>query len=176
MLDNNKIKIKAALISINQDVEEACFRLRKGVESYQKDSLDAFDRQVLLMHCLASGYTSLESAIKRIMKLVGEDLPSGSSWHVELIQQAGMDLEDIRSPIFSEEVINHLYNLRGFRHVAFHNYSNFSATLAQPAIDSATYIAQSLKGHIDEFMKKMGWSEDHVKDDNVSDKGKWDTP
>ena len=52
---------------------------------FDGDGIDAYRARMALMHAMQSGHTSLESALVRILDLLGEEAPSGRDWHADLI-------------------------------------------------------------------------------------------
>ncbi len=54
---------------------------------FDGDGIGAYRAQMALMHAMQSGHTSLESALVRILDLLGEEAPSGKDWHADLIKR-----------------------------------------------------------------------------------------
>jgi ABC-type transporter Mla subunit MlaD len=71
---------------------------------------------VLLAANLHGYYTALETALERIARLFDEDVPSGPSWHQEILEQMRIEVPGLRAPVLAPELIPDLQELRRFRH------------------------------------------------------------
>jgi hypothetical protein len=65
-------------------------------------------------HAMQSGHTALESALKRVLAVLGERPPAGSEWHKELIQQAARPRAGACA---HPELVAAADETRSFRHV-----------------------------------------------------------
>lgn len=61
-------------------------------------------------------YTALETAFERIARLLDESLPSGPTWHADLVRQMSLEMTKLRPPVISSELLSDLHELRKFRH------------------------------------------------------------
>ena len=68
-------------------------------------------------------YTGLERLFQLIATTVDRSLPSGRSWHRDLLRQMGVDLSDLRPPVLSPEAIKTLDEYLRFRHVVRNIYT-----------------------------------------------------
>jgi len=120
-----------------------------------ENTYDGYIIEMAFQHAMQAGYTSIESAIKKILSIAGETLPSGPSAHKELLLDS-FEHYDNRPPIFTDpDVRRNLHILRAFRHVAAHSYDNFDPNLAQSAARAAKSIGETLKTQILEFIEKF---------------------
>ena len=99
------------------------------------------------MHAMLSGYTSFEAAMKRLLALLGEPLPSGSDWHTALVQRIATADVGSRPAILDDaalvRAVSGLRGFRGFRHVAAHAYDEFDEDRAALAArDAETFLAE----------------------------------
>ncbi len=62
-------------------------------------------------------YNGIENILKRIFKMYSLDIPSGSSWHIDLLNQS------VANKIVSKEVRDRLTRFLGFRHYFTHAYA-----------------------------------------------------
>lgn len=61
-------------------------------------------------------YTALETLLERVARLVDEDVPSGATWHRDLLLQMRLELPGLRPALLPEPAIPELDELRKFRH------------------------------------------------------------
>lgn len=65
---------------------------------------------------LQSFYTGIERLFRLIAKHIDRSLPSGESWHSDLLKQMTTELADIRPAVIKGNSITILDELLGFRH------------------------------------------------------------
>ncbi|HVV48373.1 MAG TPA: hypothetical protein VHO06_01820 [Polyangia bacterium] len=70
----------------------------------------------LLAVNLHAWYTAFESLLERVARLLDQTVPTGSSWHSELIEQMRLDLPGLRPALVPLDAVSPLYELRKFRH------------------------------------------------------------
>jgi hypothetical protein len=61
-------------------------------------------------------YTALETLLERVARLVDEELPTGATWHRDLLLQMRLELPGVRPAVLPAETIAELDELRKFRH------------------------------------------------------------
>lgn len=61
-------------------------------------------------------YTGLETGLERIARLVDETVPSGASWHAELVAQLRVEVPGVRPSVIPRSAVDDLAELRKFRH------------------------------------------------------------
>ncbi len=137
------------------DIAAAVTHLARSAELYDAggfagDGLDAYRAQMAFMHAMQSGHTSLESALVRILDLLGEEAPTGRDWHADLIRRAGSPMQG-RPAMLPAPVAQAANETRRFRHVAMRNYGGFDPGLARPAVDAARLLAGSLPASVAAF-------------------------
>ena len=145
----------ARWFEIEDDLAAAVLHFRRSQElaaagGFDADTLDGYRAQMALMHAMQSGHTSLESMLVRILALLGEDAPSGASWHADLITRVARALP-ARPAILHPDLAAAANETRRFRHVAMRNYGTFNATLARPAIEAAQRLAADLPRSVATF-------------------------
>jgi hypothetical protein len=67
-------------------------------------------------------YTAVESVFVRILRLLDGDVPSGPSWHLELLRSVSLDIEGCRPAVISRSTADELREILKFRHLARHGY------------------------------------------------------
>lgn len=101
-----------------------------------------YDASMALQHAMLAGYTSFETALRRIMALIGEEMPVGPDWHATLLGRISHPIEERRPAILSADVSKAVAELMRFRHVAMHAYDSFDFGRADAAIQAAeTFLA-----------------------------------
>ena len=92
---------------------------------------------------MLAGYTSFESAMRRLIGLMGEEMPSGHEWHKGLVDRLSRPLPGQRPAVVDDErLLLAIDALRGFRHIATHAYDRFDEDRAAVAVLKAeTFLA-----------------------------------
>lgn len=67
---------------------------------------------------LENFYMGVERVFRLIANKLDQIIPTGESWHIQLLKQMSLELHPIRSAVISQETYEKLNELRGFRHVA----------------------------------------------------------
>jgi hypothetical protein len=134
---------------VDADIRAAVEDFRRSVEldrqgGFDSPGLDGYKAEMALMHSLQSGHTSLEGALPRILKMMGEELPVGETWHADLIRRAAAPMPGSRPAILSQALAQAADETRPFRHIATHNYDNFRYEAAGPTIRAAALLAERL--------------------------------
>ena len=62
-------------------------------------------------------YTGAENIFHAIAGAVDERIPSGMSWHIELLNQMTLNIEELRSPVISSDTAKALEEYLRFRHL-----------------------------------------------------------
>jgi hypothetical protein len=98
-----------ALDAREREIAELLGRSGRGPSASRSDLL------VLAVN-LHAYYTALETLLERIARLVDEDVPSGPTWHRDLLSQMRIDLPGLRPRAIPPELVPELDELRKFRH------------------------------------------------------------
>ena len=61
-------------------------------------------------------YTALETLCERVARQLDENLPTGPTWHVDLLSQMQIEIPGLRPPVIAAEALDDLHELRKFRH------------------------------------------------------------
>ena len=97
-------------------------------------------------------YTSLETAFKRVVKEMEGDLPTGESWHRDLLEVVSLKIEGVRPPLISAEIREQLDKLRRFRHVVRHGYEyDLDWMQMAPLVEELPEITEQLAKDFAEF-------------------------
>ena len=72
---------------------------------------------------LQSFYTGLERIFEQTARQIDEKVPTGDSWHYDLLLQMGRELAGIRPALLSSASVKGLDEFRRFRHVVRNVYA-----------------------------------------------------
>lgn len=94
----------------------------------------AVDRLVLLALAvnLHGYYTALETLFERVARLLDEEIPTGASWHTDLLSQMQSAVPELRPAVLPGAVAADVHELRKFRHFFRNAYTvNFDPVLVK---------------------------------------------
>ena len=146
---------------IAKDLEDATRFFGVAVRLSQKPAPanpdDQIDRDLAFQHAMQSGHTSAESALKRMLDILGEERPTGDGWHRDLIERLARELhgDHARPAAFPEDVRTDLHETRNFRHRAMHGYDSFDWSKIGIAIDAARRLQTSLPAAVIQFRRTI---------------------
>lgn len=115
------VRIQHELTQMRHAVSQTKRLLQKSELNDDDDIVDA-----LISTCglnMQSFYTSAENILYDIARTIDGDVPSGKSWHSELLEQMAVPLPKIRKEVISSETFAFLDEFRRFRHVVRSHYS-----------------------------------------------------
>jgi hypothetical protein len=105
------------------DLERVVARAERAVEAARQRPKDQdlyIDSAALNLHDF---YTGLERIFQQIGATVDGEIPAGSGWHQQLLQQMERDLPDLRPPVLSAKSVAMLDEFLRFRHVLRNIYA-----------------------------------------------------
>lgn len=149
----------ARWIEVDDELESACRHFDNAAKIYDEGGFDSpalagYKMRMALLHAMQSAHTSLEAALKRILGILGEELPSGDQAHADLIRRVAKIVTapgHERPAILPADVARDVDESRRFRHRAIHDYDNFEPERALPSIEAARRLALSLRPAIASF-------------------------
>ena len=112
-----------------------------------------------LLHAMQAGHTSLETALLRILDMLGEERPTGEYWHLDRIRRAATATGH-RPAILPADVARYADRTRRFRHVAVRTYDQFEPDEADGAIKAAAQLVVTLVPAISQFKAQVDRSDD----------------
>jgi len=163
----------ARWVEVEDDVRSACRHFRMAARLYdaggfgdpdvededlEEEDLDAYRARMALQHAMQSAHTSLEGGLKRILEILGEELPSGPQSHADLVRRVSRPLALAgleRDAILTPEIERDVNETRRFRHRAMHDYDNFEPDRASPSIDAARRLQADLLPCIETFRNSV---------------------
>ena len=128
---------------IERDVESSRRHFGRAIEAFAEvgkatSNRERYFTRAAFMHAMLAGYTSFESAMRRLTGLLGEHLPTGPDWHKTLIDRLAEPIEAQRLAVLDDEkLLIAIDALRGFRHVAAQAYDRFDDDRAALAVSKA---------------------------------------
>jgi len=89
-------------------------------------------------------YNGVESALKQIIRARGLEIPSGNSWHRDLVSLASSH------GIISETTANRLRQYLAFRHFFSHGYAvDLDLERMQPLVEQVEEVYRRLRGDLE---------------------------
>ena len=102
-------------------------------------------------HAMQAGYTSFETAMKRLLALLGEPLPVDPDSHAALLRRLGRAVPGSRPPVLDADLLAHAEALRRFRHVAMHAYDDFAFMRAETPALAAEAVVTTIDAALARF-------------------------
>ena len=103
------------LDQLKERIEEVWGKYKTNGDEFYLDSV------ALNIHGLYSGF---EKFFLEVAREIDENIPEGSSWHKELLDQMALNIKNLRPAVISKESRNILDEYRAFRHVVRNVYAN----------------------------------------------------
>ncbi len=95
----------------------------KKLESLTDEAKGLYNKKASNINIRAGGsilhdfYTGVENIFHIIASNIDERIPAGMSWHVELLNQMTLDIEEVRSAVISRETARSLEEYLRFRYL-----------------------------------------------------------
>lgn len=139
---------------INDEIEElntVVLRVMSSWKLAKQHQNDLFlDAAALNLHGFYSG---VEKIFEYIAKDIDHAMPSGNSWHRELVVQMAMTIDGVRPSVISKKTEEQLDDYRGFRHVVRNVYTyNLSEDRLKHLVDNLQPCFSQLKSEIIHFL------------------------
>jgi hypothetical protein len=150
----------ARWLDVEEDMRSAVGHFSRSVEIFEQggfegNDLPAYVARMALMQSMQSGYTSLESALERILEMMGEEKPTGANYHADLLRRVSREIPGDRPAIIDGPLAAAADEARRFRHVARKSYDGFHVEGAVSAIRAAGLIRDRIKSAISAFRRKI---------------------
>jgi hypothetical protein len=152
--------VKARLTAELDNIETLCKELKKrelfsNTADRKKRLADQFVLRAVgsILHDF---YTSAENMFKTIARQIDNSIPEDSEWHIELLKQMAVDIDDIRPHVISIKTRDLLNEFRGFRHVFRNIYGfNLICERIEHLLDILPVLTEKLKQDMDNFIEEM---------------------
>ena len=146
----------ARWLDVDSAAREAVEHFRNAVAIHGEGGFDApglagYKSAMAFMHAMQSGHTSMESALCRILDILGEERPTGTAWHDDLIRRVRSERPGSRPPILAPGAADQADETRRFRHLAMRTYGSFKASEAKKSVVAAKALARDLLAEIERF-------------------------
>ncbi|AEE91028.1 MAG: hypothetical protein GXW90_03835 [Tepidanaerobacter acetatoxydans] len=139
-------RIKQEMSEIHSSVERAKAAWEKAYS--QSDSL-LLDSAALNLHDFYGG-------LERLFQLIAENMdgtiPTGASWHQELLRQMTADIPKIRPAVIDVDLRSKLDDYRAFRHIVRNVYAhNFIPEKMKPLVDNLDDVYSKIEEKLKSF-------------------------
>ncbi len=143
---------------------------RRALEARHRDAAslsdrpDISDRDVVVLAVHVHGwYTALETLLERVARLLDTAVPSGASWHAELISQMAVVVPGLRPAVIDSQLEGKLAEIRRFRHFFRNAYVldlDASRVVAQARLVAEVHAVASpgldaLEAHLDGVLAEV---------------------
>ena len=131
----------------------ACVLYERG--GFDAPDPDGYAAKNAFMHAIQCGHTSLESGLKKILKIIGERIPDDlDNWHEALIVQVCAPIEG-RGRILPEQLFAHADETRKSRSLVVRGYDSFDIGKAAATMEAARLLSEKLPGSLMEFIARI---------------------
>lgn len=148
-------------LALQRLIEDELVTLERVVES-TKEALASLsdDPSQFELHGLAAYlhqfYTGVESIFERIAVVLGEGLPRGQYWHVDLLNQMAEERAGERPAVIDEPLRARLKDYLDFRHFFRHAYGyTLEWSQLRWKVESLTDTLKLLRDQLDDFFRAM---------------------
>lgn len=101
-------------------------------------------------------YVAVENIFKVIAARIDRTVPSGESWHREILEQMTLEIPGVRPPVVARETARKLDELRAFRHVFRNVYGfNLSPERIRELLVQLPEVSSLLKRDVSRFKERM---------------------
>jgi len=98
-------------------------------------------------------YNGAEGICHRVAREIDQQLPTGSTWHRDLLEQITVAIPQVRPPVIQPETVARLERYRGFRHVVRHIYgSSLDWVQLKPLLGDAITTIDAFATDIEQFI------------------------
>jgi hypothetical protein len=121
MVADTEVAVRLARLSAELQVDEDALEARAQevqalVERWTQSGTLPRAELVLLAVNLHGWYTALETVLERVARLLDQTVPTGASWHTELLAQMQIEIPGVRPAVIPPATLRDLHELRKFRH------------------------------------------------------------
>lgn len=136
------------------DLAQAVERAQSAWRKAQLFSDDLYlDSLALNLHAF---YTGLERLFELIAAAVDGDVPQGSNWHQQLLEQMTREVPGVRPAVISRDTYSHLEDYRGFRHVVRNVYAfRFDPQKLEMLIGRAQSVYSQVEAELSAFARLL---------------------
>jgi len=122
------------------EIERVVERANRAMDAARRNPQDAdlyLDSAALNLH---DAYSGFERLFKQIAAIVDRNVPSGTIWHRDLLNQMELEISQVRPPVLSHTSIEFLEEYLRFRHVVRNIYAfSFDADRVEKLVQGLTF-------------------------------------
>jgi len=146
------ILLKNEIVDELFNLERIVTKVIKSFNHYENSELDRdvyIDSVAINLH---SFYSGVEKTLESIANKVDHYLPSGSSWHKELLTQMNTPIDNVRPVVVSSKLKQDLQTFLDFRHVVRNLYTyNFDPDKVRLLVLTIEDVFDRLKNELADF-------------------------
>jgi len=159
LIDKKKIQSLISGIDVTQvsssQIVDIINRRVNRVGSFENEDDNNMALESLAVN-LCHFYESLESMFSRIAKIVDGNMPSGGSWHDELLQQLLSDFMQTRIPVLSMETYRAVKEYKDFRHKSYKDFAiRYDWDSMKKLVTSASGVLHMVNRDLARFKKYL---------------------
>lgn len=143
-------RIRNELVDLERVLSRAEEAIVASHEYVQKQNF-YIDSAALSLHDI---YTGLERIFQLIATTVDNTLPSGNTWHRDLLRQMNLEISNLRPKVLSDDVVNNLDEFLRFRHVVRNVYAfTFDPEQIERLVKLARPAFEQVQGELLDFTR-----------------------
>jgi hypothetical protein len=139
---------------IKREIEELKKLVKRAIKAWNNALLTKDDLYIDSVTLNIHGfYSALEKIFEMIAREIDSGIPSGDSWHTELLKQMAIPIDGIRPAVISSTLFSILDEFRGFRHIVRNVYTyNISLKKLTPLIESLENTSKMSENELMDFL------------------------
>lgn len=139
--------------SIKEELDELEHLVQRAVRAWDKAKIEDDDLYLdSVAFNLHGFYSGVERILLRIATEIDSFVPRSATWHVDLLNQAAVEVSGLRPAVISKRVREDLDEYRSFRHVARNVYSqNLKPSRMEPLVKQLPALMLRLQKELTAF-------------------------
>ncbi len=151
-----------ALTVFRSEVHAQLERIGEVYERIERRSSARSESEVeSLAYQLHNLYCAFEDLFELVAERFENNLETGGTYHMALLQRMAIDIEGVRPALVDEPTLRLLDNLRGFRHVFRHAYSYvLDERKVRLVLDDARALREVYRQQVEAFIRRLAGDSD----------------
>jgi hypothetical protein len=126
------------------------------LQTWRKAGAVARAELMLVATNLHGYYTALETLCERVARQLDENVPTGATWHVDLLSQMQVEVPGLRPHLLAADAIADLHDLRKFRHFFRNAYVlEFDPALVRSHAERLVRVHGSVQATVSAFRQHL---------------------
>jgi hypothetical protein len=151
-MKNNYVVLKSEIIAELEKIQKVTNNI-VSLYSNIKDKTPSLIELSAMATFLHNFYSGIENIMKRIAASLDNDIPSGTSWHTDLLKRMSIEIAGIRKNVFSQNTINELTDYLSFRHMFIHSYGfELKWSKMHQLVESIKIVFNQVEKDIESFL------------------------